>query len=72
MEDGEFYNKDKDVDFHNMETEDHRPIQWRWQRTEESYVVPAQNVRPTATMGTMLNVEELMTLEEKDSCRGQN
>ena len=71
MEDGEFYDKEEDVGFHSMETEDHRPKQWRWQRTEESYVVPAQNVRPTDTMGTMLNVEELMTLEEKNRCCGQ-
>ena len=63
MEDGEFY---------NQEMEDRRPIQWRWQRSEESYVMPAQNVRPTTTMSTMLDMTELMTIEERSSCMNRN
>ena len=63
MEDGEFYNK---------EMEDRRPTQWRRQRAEESYVMPAQNVRPTTTMSTMLNMEELMTIEERSRCMNRN
>jgi hypothetical protein len=62
----------EDGEFHNSGVENHRPIQWRWQREEESYVLPAQNVRPTSTMATMLNVEELMTIEERRRCMGEN
>ncbi len=63
MEAGEVYNRER---------EEHRPIQWRWQREEESYVMPAQNVRPTITMAAMLNVEGLMTMEERMRCIGEN
>jgi hypothetical protein len=59
MEAGEYY---------DQEREDYRPRQWRWQRTEESYIVAAQNVRPSTNMGTMIKVEDLTTAEERRQC----
>eukprot|EP00972_Heterocapsa_arctica_P018947 2797902-Heterocapsa_arctica.AAC.2 len=58
-------------EYYDMERENCRPRQWRWQRTEESYVTAAQNIRPTTTMGTMLKVEELMTIE-RNQCAAQH
>ena len=62
----------EDGEFHNTGIGNHMQPQWRWQRSEESYVMPAQNVRPKTTMATMLNVEGLMTMEERRKCIGEN
>jgi hypothetical protein len=55
-------------EYYDTEREDYRPRQWRWQKEEENYVTAAQNIRPSTTMGTMVKVEELMTVEERMHC----
>eukprot|EP00972_Heterocapsa_arctica_P076551 11292165-Heterocapsa_arctica.AAC.1 len=55
-------------EYYDMERENYWPRQWRWQRTEGSYVTAAQNIRPTSTIGTKVKVEDLMTMEERSQC----
>ena len=59
MESGEYY---------DLEREDFRPRNWRWQRAEENYVRADQNIRPSTTMATMVRIEDLMTVEESGQC----
>eukprot|EP00972_Heterocapsa_arctica_P090629 13371742-Heterocapsa_arctica.AAC.1 len=47
------------------EQEDVQPLVWRWQTTEDSYVMANQNIYPTTGMATMIKVEDFMTTKER-------